>query len=112
MGRIVTISDGKTVKRGVAKATTRPGSKVDKRVQVGAPEWARSGRWVRVVSSNVSHIKYDKPRKTMWVRFKSGAEYACPDFPYQTAVAYFNASSMGQYHWKLRKQGYVFKKMN
>lgn len=111
MGRIVTISEGKVQARGVAKATTKPGSKVDKRSQTGAPAWAKSGRWVNVKSSNVLAIKYDKAEKRMWVRFKGGDEYCCLNFPYNAAVAYFNADSMGKYHWRLRRRGYVFKKM-
>ena len=110
MARIATIVGGKEVKRSVAKATTAEASKVDKRSQVGAPGWVRTGRWVRVVSSNVTHIRYDKPRKKMHVRFKGNVEYVCDNFSLQRAVTYFNAPSIGKHHWKLRRAGFKFVK--
>ncbi len=107
MGRIATIVEGQVQARGVAKATTKPGSKVDKRSQAGAPAWAKSGRWVNVVSSNVRSIKYDKAAKVLWVRFKEGATYHYNGVSQQLAVSMFNSASMGKFVWRLRRAGYV-----
>lgn len=95
MARIVTISGGKEVKRGVTHATA--GSKVDKRSGFyTAKDWSDSGRWVRVKSSWVQAIKYDREEKELSVQFRD-ATCVYPNTSIQTAQGMFRAASMGKY---------------
>lgn len=83
-------------------------TKVDRRFSVKtAQEWAQTGAWVRMRSSNVSEIRYDKANQRLWVHFKSGASYRYDSMPIETAKAAFNASSIGKFIWLLRRSGFV-----
>ena len=88
----------------------KPGPKIDKRHKLDARDWATLGRWVQVKSSNVAAIRYDEGLRRMYVAFKSGAVYACDNFPEELAKAYFRSASMGKFQWKLRRAGYAFYK--
>ncbi len=85
-------------------------TRVDRRSRVNALDWAKTGKWVRVISSNVKGIKYDKANQTLYVQFKGykGAAdpiYAYYDVAIATARSMFNSSSMGGFVWaKLRDQ--------
>jgi hypothetical protein len=86
--------------------------KIDKRHKLDARGWVETSRWVAVKSSNVAAIRYDRGAKRMWVAFKNGSTYACDSFPEELAKQYFVASSMGKFHWKLRRAGYAFRKIS
>ena len=107
MPRIITIKGGKQSQRGVARATTKAGSKVDKRVQSTPLQWLYSGKWAGVISSNVKAIKYDRPAMRLYVRFKDGSVYFYPSTTWQTARAMFNCPSMGKFVWRIRRAGIV-----
>ena len=66
-------------------------------------EWADSGEWVSVTSSNVAGIAYKKHGKTLYVEFKSGAIYSYKGVLSVTAQDMFNSSSMGKFvHYRLK----------
>lgn len=75
-----------------------------------AEAWTKANEEVKGDSSNVKKIRYNIHQKKMWVQFKDGSWYSCPGFPKKLAVEYFNATSLGKFHWWLRSKGWVFKK--
>ena len=108
MGRIAVIQSGKIAKRGKAKATTAPGSKVDKRHQIGASDWVNSGKWVRVKSSNVAGISYHRKKHALSVEFIGGAVYLYRDVAVNVAREMFNASSVGKFVHRRLKGKYAY----
>ena len=75
--------------------------KIDKRHRLEADDWVDSGRWVRVSSSNVSAIMFDKLRERIYVeflpskKFPAGSVYFYLSCPAQLAKDLFNAGSIG-----------------
>ncbi len=102
-------------KIGEEQLLTTPGlkigdyaTKVDRRFSVKtAAEWVQTNQWVRVRSSNVAAIRYDKNQNRLWVQFRSGSSYRYDSMPIQTAKDFFNCSSFGRFIWLLRRSGYV-----
>ncbi len=83
-------------------------TKVDRRFSVKtAQEWSQTGQWVRMRSSNVAAIRYDKQNTRLWIQFKSGSSYRFEGVPVDTAMAMFNANSPGRFVWLLRRSGYL-----
>ena len=110
MARIPTIVGGRERPGAIGKVS--PGPKVDKRHRGGSLDWAESGRWVNVKSSNVSAIKYDRQRKHLYVRFHGNSEYRYRGVARNTAESMFTAVSMGKFVWHvLRKRGLVYEKL-
>lgn len=52
---------------------------------------------VKVKSSNVHSVGYDKARRELYVKFHTGATYVYAKVPEQHAVALVNAESVGGY---------------
>jgi len=75
-----------------------------------ADEWAVSGNWVNVISSNVKAIRYDQGNRVLWVRFdgkgKPDPEYYYDNFPQTLAESMYNCGSMGEFVWYIRKMGH------
>lgn len=82
---------------------------------IDADEWAESGDWVGVSSSNVDRIRYDADRKYLFVAFKSkrskrGKRYRGHIYFYSgvsegTAKAMFRTGSPGRFvHRRLKGQ--------
>lgn len=90
----------------------KPGPRIDKRHKLGSADWITLGRWVQIKSSNVAAIRYDEGLRRMYVAFKGGSVYACDNFPEEIAKQYFDASSAGKFHWRLRRAGYAFRKIS
>lgn len=68
-----------------------------------AEEFATSGRWVLVKSSNVRRIVYNRSRQELRVEFKNGAIYRYDGVPKRIAREMFTASSLGRYvHYRLK----------
>lgn len=105
MARIPVIIDNKTVKGSAPKAN--PGPKVDKRQQDDVDKWINSNKYIRVKSSNVAKIRYEKAARRLWVTFKNGAEYHYNSVMTPLAKQMFNAASQGKFVWKIRRMGYV-----
>lgn len=85
--------------------------RVDQRHRLTADEWAATGRWVRVKSSNVQSISYDRKEATLLVAFKNGSTYAYGNVPEMVAKGMFAASSMGKYIWRNIRDRYPYKKL-
>ena len=106
MARIVTIEDNRIIRAGEEKATE--GSRIDRRAYTDdASRWIEDGRKVRVKSSNVRYIWYEKPAQRLYVQFKSGDTYYYPSVTVVVAKRMFNGTSMGKYVWWMRRNGYV-----
>lgn len=103
MARVVVISNNKQSQRKVDQANR--GSRI-RAYQGTAAQWADSGRWVSVKSSNVSKIMYDRPRKRLYVMFRGGDTYYY-SVPKVTGMAMFNTFSMGKFVWAMRRRGIV-----
>lgn len=85
--------------------------KVDQRHKTDADEWAVSGVWVKVRSSNVSGIMYDMDKQELHVTFNSGGEYVYLGVHPVTAKAMFASGSMGRFvHGVLIRGGYKFRR--
>ena len=111
MGRIVTIKDGKQANAAEIRKA-QGGPKIDKRSGSDVDSWLRNEKWVKVKSSNVAFIKYEKPIKRLWVRFKGGAEYSYSPISTMKARSFYLSASMGKAVWKLRREGWVGIRMN
>lgn len=79
-----------------------------------AGEWTKVPRWVRVVSSNVARIKYDRLREVLHVEFKGSppSEYVYIGVDQKTAAAMFNAPSLGRFVHRRLKGKYPYKRIN
>ena len=106
MARIITISEGKTT-RGQKVAVKAVAPRVNKTYKGTVEDWIESGNWIRVKSSNVAKIMYDKQAKKMWVEFKGGDVYHYTPVSVRQAKDFYGAPSMGRYVWKMRRAGYV-----
>jgi len=125
MARIVTIGQQASPQFKQATATpvhaprysaNKMGPAIDARHQVNAKEWAESGKWVRVHSSNVAGISYKKDFSRLYVEFKgkkgsSPVVYQYEGVSQATAKALFSASSVGRAHWKLIRGRYPYARL-
>lgn len=98
-----------------SKAPANPAPKV-KGYAGTASDWAlgvKYGRWVRVVSSNVARIKYDRVREVLHVEFKGSTptEYVYIGVPLTVAKAMFNAPSMGKFVHRRLKGKYPYRRV-
>lgn len=107
MPRVVTITDNKISKKGEKKAVAATAPKIDKRSLLQVEEWIKSGKWVRVKSSNVRAIQWDGDNRQLNVEFLDGKKYW-----YSVSVVkakeMFGCSSMGKMVWQFRRKGVVF----
>jgi len=75
-------------------------------------DWIASGHRVRVKSSNVIAIGYDRENKVLWVEFGSGSptvtHYKYYGVHSSTAKSFFNAASMGKFVWYRLRDKYVY----
>ena len=90
----------------------RKAPNVDRRHNlVTSDQWAESGRWVGVSSSNVRGIRYDEGNERLFVEFKSRAVYAYEGVQPATAEAMFRASSMGRFVWQRLRGQFPYRKL-
>jgi|APGre2960657373_1045057.scaffolds.fasta_scaffold14261_2 hypothetical protein len=54
-------------------------------------------KWVKVKSSNLSKVAYDKADKELYVEFKSGSKYSYIDVSNKKFESLLNAESKGTY---------------
>jgi len=95
------------------KAGSTTGEKVDKRSKISAEEWAESGRWVAVKSSNVAGISYNSEARQLFIEFKGGAVYVYFGRDKAFAKSMFGCSSMGKFVWRnLRRKGVPYRRAN
>ena len=98
------------VKKAVRKAGIVGGSKI-KRGELSRDDWLELDEWVNVKSSNVARIRYRWDQKQLFVDFKNGGRYVYWGVLPQTAKAFYNSPSMGQFvHYRL-KDKYVYQKL-
>lgn len=93
------------------EAAQQKALRVDQRHRLTADEWAESGRWVRVKSSNVNGIAYDRKNSTLMVGFKDGSLYSYDGVPEVIAKGMFTASSMGKFVWRNLRDKYPYKRL-
>lgn len=72
-----------------------------------ATTFVNSGKWVKVRSSNVAQIKYEKAAQRFWVQFLNRSEYHYPSITVELAKKFFRAASYGRFVWTIRRMGYV-----
>ena len=98
--------------KGKRTPPTKPAPRIWKNQDVGAKEWMERFKWVRVISSNVLAIRYDKVRKEMHVMFKrgNGAFYVYFHVSSQIAVGMYYAASKGKFVWKRLRDKYSYTK--
>lgn len=90
-------------------STTNPPPKIEPGQTVDADEWAEAGAWVKVHSSNVKEIMYDKLAKELHVRFIGGnAHYKYLQVSPEVAKLMFRANSMGKFVWKRLRGKYPY----
>jgi hypothetical protein len=70
-------------------------------------KWLNGNKYIKVKSSNVLQIRYEKAARKLWVIFKGNAEYHYRSVMTHLARQMFFAPSMGKFVWKLRRMGYV-----
>lgn len=75
---------------------------------ITADEWAESGRWVEVESSNVKGIAYVGGQ--LFVEFKGGSIYSYDVQP-TYAKQMFYSTSMGKFVWKMRRAGIPYSRV-
>ncbi len=75
-------------------------TKVDKRHRMDSEDWIKSGKWVKVKSSNVAEICYEKSTKRLHVKFLGGQQGYYNQVPPRIAEAMYNSSSMGKFVWR------------
>ena len=86
--------------------------KIDRRSRIETPQqFTYSGKEVRVTSSNVFSIRYDKPNHRLWVRFRNGALYKYDRVSLQTAQSMFSAPSMGKFVWRRLRGRYPYSRV-
>jgi hypothetical protein len=72
-------------------------------------EWALSGEWLHLASSNVDAIRYDWDHRVLDVAFLSGAIYQYFEIPPDVAEAFSRTSSPGRWVWRvLRARAYDY----
>jgi hypothetical protein len=85
---------------------------VDERSTDPAWQWAASGQWVHLASSNVTAIRYIEDARILEVEFHGGgvqAFYSYFAVPPEVAVGFYNADSPGRYVWRvLRGEGFHY----
>lgn len=89
-----------------------PAPKVDQRHRVDATDWAETGVWVRVKSSNVQSISYQKSFEYLYVEFRGGSVYRYDNVPLRVAKNMFRAGSMGKYVWRKLRDQYPYQKIS
>ena len=62
-------------------------------------------------SSNLSEMDYEPNRQTLTISFNSGAQYEYYGVPPQVAEGLRNASSPGQYFFRLIKNQYRYQRV-
>lgn len=72
-----------------------------------ADTFVKSGKWVRVRSSNVFKIRFEKAALRLWVIFLSGVRYHYPSCSVELGKKFFRAASYGKGVWWLRRNGFV-----
>lgn len=105
IGRIPTISGNKIIPLNVrrAKYAVKPAPKVDKRFNTDVDRWADEGTWVRVKSSWVVAIRFDKVLKRLFVQYKKdkagvpGPVCRYDNVATRKAKDMFQAASMGKF---------------
>ena len=107
MARIVTISSGKEKPRGVKRAVKAVAPRIDKRFKGSVEDWIDSGEWIRVKSSNVAKIMFERSAKKLWVEFKGGSTYFYQPISVRQAKDFFGTPSFGKHIWRMRRAGYV-----
>lgn len=112
MARIVTISGGQISRAGERAATK--GDKVYANMDVGAAAWVRSGKEVRVKSSNVYSIRYQTAGGQLFVAFRrykstaKGPTYRYSNVPTRVAKEMYDAPSMGKFVWRRLRDKYPY----
>jgi len=98
---------------GFLTSASRPPPKVNKRSGYKDPtDWAKSGRWVSVISSTVAGLMYDADEETLFVQFRGGEVYQYLSVPLRVAADFFSANSMGKYlDRRIKKVGYIYAKI-
>lgn len=110
MPRIPTIIDNKQV-RG-SQRIANPAPKIDKRSRTDDDKWISDGKWVKVKSSHVAAIKYEKAGQKLHVRFKNGHEGYYPSTTVRQAKTFFHEISMGKAVWKYRRANRTWVRSN
>jgi hypothetical protein len=111
MPRIATIIDNKQVRGSQRKANPAP--KIDKRHATDDDQWIDGDKWVKVRSSHVAAIKYERgASQKLWVRFKNGHEGYYPGVTVRQAKVFFHEVSMGKAVWKYRRAGRAWVRAN
>lgn len=101
VGRLTAKARSLGAKIGITRAPM-----VDKRSHLNATEWAKSGRWVHVHSSNVASIAFNSEAKQLFVQFGGSAKgvpqpvYCYFGIDPHKAKSMFNSSSLGRWVWK------------
>lgn len=82
-------------------------------------DWAESGLRVRVHSSNVAAIRYDKPNQILYVQFRvkgvitsDGALYRYFGVHPATAKSMYNTISMGRFVWYKLRDRYPYERVS
>ena len=80
--------------------------------RLSAQEWAESGEWAKVVSSNVAAIRFDVKTNDLWVEFdgqgrRPNSVYVYSDVGLSRAKDMYMCSSMGRFVHQLKKSGFV-----
>lgn len=84
---------------------------VDRRHRVDADQWAETGVWVMVKSSNVKAISYQKAFEYLYVEFKQGSVYRYDNVPLRTAKDMFRVGSKGKFVWRRLRDQFPYTKV-
>lgn len=86
--------------------------KVEEPRPASAEEWAATGRWAQVVSSDVQAIRYEAGHRHLHVIFRRGhREYLYPEVDPGLAKSMYHAASMGRFVHRYLK-GRAFQKVS
>ncbi len=97
MARIVTIADNRNT-RGQKVAVKVVAPRINKTYRGTVEDWVLSGAWVKVKSSNVREIAYDKATKRLWALFKrSDQQYFYEPVSTRQAKDFYGCPSMGKF---------------
>ncbi len=83
-------------------------TRIDKRHRMDSEDWAANGKWVRVKSTNVAEIRFEKSTKRLYVKFLSGHQGYYNGVPIKVAESFFNASSLGVFVHRRLKNKYTW----
>lgn len=75
-------------------------TRIDKRHRMDSEDWVANGKWVKVKSSNVGEIRYEKSTKRLFVKFLGGQSGYYNGVSVKLAEAFFNSSSLGRFVWR------------